>query len=386
MTLFQQKDVSAFLNLVRQTSSNAYQELVPLATAKNITDVGQAVMGLTPALENEFIYAVNKIVKTVVENMRFSNPLKHLKKGKLEYGATVEHLFVDIINSHPFVAGTRKNDEKYPDPLEIFKVKNKSAFYHTQLERQYAYTIHRNDLKRAFVSEGNFASYINKLAESLHTSEEWDDYRMTVALIARQIEESRKSENWKGEVKLITLFNASVQENERVSIDNAMTNEKFLRFLVNQIQKYSGRLKFPRQEFNLSGVANTTTEESQRLMMLSDVVPDMNTNMFYDTINPEYLKIGGVDYIDAWYSIGTHSVEPSAIVSPDSIEIKGLVSADGSPVLAVLYDTNLVQIWNKVRESTQAFNARGLYYNNFLTVADIYAASPYANFVTFTLA
>ena len=139
MALLQVKDVSGFLNLARETSSNAYQELVPLSTAENIADVGQAVLGLAPALENEFIYAVNKIIKTLVDNMRFTNPLKHLKKGKLEYGATIEHLFVDIINSHPYVAGTRADDESYPDPLEIFKVNNKSAFYHTQLERQYAF-------------------------------------------------------------------------------------------------------------------------------------------------------------------------------------------------------------------------------------------------------
>lgn len=386
MALLQVKDVSGFLNIVRETSSDAYQTQVPLSTTNNIADVGQAVLGLAPALENEFIYAVNKIIKTIVESMSFSNPLKHLKKGKLEYGATVEHLFIDIIQSHPYVAGTREGDTDYPDPLEIFKVDNKSAFYHTQLEKQYAYTIHRNDLKRAFVSNSNFSDYINKLAQSLKTSEEWDDYRMTVALISKQIEKARLVDTWKGEVKLVTLFNASVPEGDQVTSATAMNSEKFLRFMVNQIQKYSRRLKFPRQEFNVAGVTNTTTEDSQRLMMLSDIVPDMNTNLYYDTINPSYLEIGGVDYIDTWYSVGVSSTGTSL---PESVDTKSIVALSPPAItkaVAVLYDQNLVQIWNKVRESTQAFNPRGLYYNNFLTTGDIFACSPYANFVVFTLA
>ena len=115
------KDVSTILNNIRETSSNAYQTAVPFATAENIVDVGEAVLGLpTSVIQNEFIYAVNKIIMTTIDTMEFNNPLSGLKKGKLPYGSSIEDLYIEAIESIPYVAGTRTNEE-VPDQYEIFK-------------------------------------------------------------------------------------------------------------------------------------------------------------------------------------------------------------------------------------------------------------------------
>lgn len=375
------KDVSAILNAIRETSSNAYQTAVPFATAENIVDVGEAVLGLpTSVIQNEFIYAVNKIIMTTIDTMDFSNPLSGLKKGKLPYGMSIEDLYIEAIESIPYIAGTRAEEEA-PDQYEIFKVDNKAAYYQTQLERQYAYTVHRNDLRRAFRSASGFGEWLSKLAEAQRSGEEWDDYRMTVALLARQIEESMDVATYYGEISLVTDYNAIADT--PVTAESALSNSDFLRYFANQVKKYSDRIKFPRSDFNIAEVVNNTPKTRQRLMMLQDVEADIDTNLLYSAFNIDKLEIGSFDGIDAWYSVG--ALPSGSVASPDQLEAKGLVTADGAPVIALLFDRDMVKIYNKVREQSQADNARGLYYNTFITLADIYACSPFTNFVYFTL-
>ena len=125
-------------------------------------------------------------------------------------------------------------------------------------------------------------------------------------------------------------------------------------------------------------------------MMLADIQADLDTNLFAWAYNQDRLQIGGFDQIDAWYSIGYVSdavVEPpaGAVAFPESIKAKSLVKVGSSKTLAVIYDPDMIKIYNKVRTSDVARNARGHYFNTFTTIGDIYACSPFKNFVVFTL-
>jgi hypothetical protein len=377
-------DVSTILNTIRATSSSAYQTAVPLATAANIADVGAAVLGLPSTVQNEFIYAANKIGLTLMSTTSYENPFLFLKKGKLEHGATIEDLFIEMAQPHEYVAGTRTGDTP-PDQFEIFKLMNEAGFYSTQSERQYAMTVHENDMRRAFLSPDGVGRFISMMYESVRSAENRDDYIMTVALMARQIEEALSDANWSGEVQLITLYNATVDVADAVTAADALYNMAFLRFVANQFKKWSNRLKFIRKDLNLAGVEAHIPKEQQRIMMLSDIQADLDTNLFAWAYNENRLEIGGFDEIDAWYSIGADGTTPTPNSLPESIDIKSLVAASSSKVLAVIYDPDMVKIYNKYRTSDVARNARGHYFNTFTTVADIYAASPFKNFVVFTL-
>jgi hypothetical protein len=381
------KDVSVILNQIRAMSSSAYQTAVPLATADNIEDIGAAVLGLPSTVQNEFLYAMNKIGLTLMETVSYENPFIFLKKGKLEYGMTIEDLFVEMAQPHEYVAGTRTGDT-VPDQFEIFKLMNKAGFYSTQLERQYAMTIHENDMARAFHSADGLSKFLSAMYESVRSGENRDDYIMTVALMARQIEKALESLTWKGEVKLLTLYNATVTT--PLTVDNCLQDRDFLQFVANQFKKWSNRLAFIRTDLNFAGVETFIPKDRQRIMMLADIQADLDTNLFAWAYNQDRLQIGGFDQIDAWYTIGYVSdavVEPpsGAVAYPESIKAKSLVKVGSSKTLAVIYDPDMIKIYNKVRTSDVARNARGHYFNTFTTIGDIYACSPFKNFVVFTL-
>src|SRR5699024_723632 len=210
-------------------------------------------------------------------------------------------------------------------------------------------------------------------------------YRMTVALIARQIEEASKGDTHKGRVKLITLFNATVDEDEQVTADNAFQSQNFLKFFSNQLKKWAKRMNYLREDLNIAGVPNILHKSNQRIMMIGDILVDFETELLAWAYHNGNLEIGGVDEIDAWYSIGAGAEgEEGVVVTPDDITIKSTFAESGQCV-AVIYDSGMSKIYNKEHINSTQENARGNYWNLFTSVEDIYAASPYKNFVYFTL-
>ena len=374
----------AKLNAIRAAATNAYQTTVPLATIDNIKDVGKAVLSAPQTVQNEF-YAgiINLVGMQMIDVMAFTNPLTSLKKGTMEYGMTIEDIYVEMASAHEYVSGTRTGDS-VPDPFKITKASVKAAFYHTQLERQYKVTIHQQDVRRAFLSADPVGTLTSALMQSLRSAEEYDDYRMTVALMARQIEaaETDASTKWNGAVNLITDYNALF--NKTLDAETALYDKDFLTYMVEQIKMWSNRLVYPRSDMNVAGVINSLPKERQDMIMLGDVDSKLTSYLTPWAYNKADLSIGNFLPIDAWYSIGADGTAVP-VITPDDIEIKGELGGAG-PVVAVLYDREMPKIYNKVNITDSAHNGAGHYDNIFRTVADIYAASPFRNFIAFYLA
>jgi len=375
--------VVSVLNAIRATATDAYQATIPLATMENFTHVGNAVLQAPPQIQNEFFNALlNKVGLQLFNDREFGNPLITLKKGKLEYGQTIEDIFVEMARPFEYITGTRAG-EQVPDQFAINKAITKTAFYYNILGRQYFKTIHEQDLKRAFLSADGLGRLISSVMLSMKNGANYDEYRMAIAIIARQIEASDANVNWKGHVHLLTLYNATVDASDALTVNNCLQSKDFLQFMSNQFKKWSNRLTKPRSDMNNAGVINWIPKERQRIMMLSDIQADIDTNLMAWAYNNERLEIGEIDEIDAWYSIGN---DGTTTVKPDDITVKGELGLEGSkPVVAVIYDPDMVKIYNVTTRMSYAENARGLYYNTFSTLEDIFAASPFHNFVVFSL-
>lgn len=384
--MVQGKDLSVVLNAIRTTSSDAYQTEVPLATADNIQDVGKAVLNAPTAIRNEFMSNLyNKIGLTLIDSPVITNEFAFLKKGKLEYGQTIEDIYVGLAKSEPYVTGMKDGDE-VPDPFSIRKLPHKSAFYSTILSRQYQVTRHISDLRKAFHNAGGVESFVSAMMNSMTSGENWDDYRATIALLARQIEASMEVEDFKGVVHLITDFNnMQSDELDHVTAENAFQSRSFLRYFSNQLKKYSKRMRHVRTDYNVAGVEQTLPQSSQRLMMLEDISVDFDTELLAWAQNEGRLEIQAIDEIDSWYSIGA---DGDGIATPEDIQVKSTFTNKAgvsSQCVALIYDAEMVKIYNKERIASDQANAKGNYWNMFMSLEDIYAASPYRNFVAFML-
>lgn len=387
----QGKDFSTTLNAIRATASDAYQTAVPLATASNITDVGNAVLNGPTWIRNEFMSNLyNKIGLTLIDSPVVENQFSFLKKGTLEYGQTIEDLYVGLAQSEPYVTGM-KDGEDYPDPFAIRKLPHFSAFYSTILSRQYHITRHLTDLRKAFHNAGGVEQFVVAMMNAMVSAENYDDMRATIALVARQVEEGMKAEKHHGTIHLLTDYNElkgydGVEPNRApLTAEEALKDRDFLQYFSNQLKKWSKRLKWLRSDLNIAGVPQLMPATQQNIMMVEDITVDFETELLAWAYNQGNLEINEVHGIDSWYSIGAQS---GGTVSPDSIEVKTTFSTEeggSTQCLAVIYDTDMLKIYNKERVASEQANAKGNYWNMFMSLEDIYAASPYKNFVSFML-
>ena len=93
------------LNALRNNASNNYKDYVPPITdVSELKQIGKIIMDV-PALQNEFLSAlINRIALVTVTSKMFDNPWAMFKRGFLEYGETIEEIFVDLVRVFEFDA------------------------------------------------------------------------------------------------------------------------------------------------------------------------------------------------------------------------------------------------------------------------------------------
>jgi hypothetical protein len=119
------------LNVIRANASSTYQERIPEATQDNIREIGNAMLTYE-STQNEFLNAlVNRIARVIITSKSYQNPLRMFKKGVLEFGETIEEIFVNIARAHQFdpaVAEKEVFKREIPDVNAVFHKMNYQTF------------------------------------------------------------------------------------------------------------------------------------------------------------------------------------------------------------------------------------------------------------------
>ena len=92
------------LNAIRNSATANYRGYVPEATnsADSIREIGAIIMDY-PTLQNEFLSAlINRIGRVLITSKMYSNPWAIFKQGMLEYGETIEEIFVNLAKPFEF--------------------------------------------------------------------------------------------------------------------------------------------------------------------------------------------------------------------------------------------------------------------------------------------
>ena len=174
----------AVINAIRNNASVNYRNYVPVATAdpESIREIGAIIMD-SPSLQNEFLSALyNRIGRVIVESMTWENPWSRFKKGTLEFGETIESVFVDLSKPFQYDPAVAENT--------IFKreIPNvRSTFYVMNYQKFYKNTTQNNDLKLAFMSWDGVTDLISKIVEAMYTSANYDEFQVMKYMLAKQI-------------------------------------------------------------------------------------------------------------------------------------------------------------------------------------------------------
>lgn len=343
------------INVIRQNASYEYQSEVPaVTTAADIPKVGEIIYG-TPAFANQFLNAlVNRIASVVVQSATFNNPYAHLKKGYLEFGESVEDIFVSIANVveyDPEKAAAREFKRTFPDV--------KSAFHTMNWRVMYPITIQDEDLKMAFLSVQGVQDLIAKIVDSVYTAAEYDEFLLFKYLLIKAISKGR-------------FFPVSIG-------DGTSPTQAAKAF-----RGYSNMLTFMKSDYNSAGVKTTTPKSRQCIFMDAMFNAEYDVDVLSAAFNMEKADfMGRLHLIDDWTSFDNDRFEVIRANSDGLEEVTADELELMENVKAVIVDEKWFQVYDNNNKFTEKYVASGLYWQYFYHVWKTISSSPFSNAICF---
>lgn len=343
------------LNVIRQNASYDYQQNVPeVATVNDIPKVGEIIYG-TPAFANQFINAlVNRIAIVRVQSATFNNPYSILKKGYIEYGETVEDIFVSIAKAIDFnveKAAKREFQRTIPDVRSAFHVMNWRVMYPV--------TIQDEDLRQAFLSIEGVQNLIAKIVDAVYTAAEYDEFLLFKYLLIKAISHGK-------------MYPTSIGAGANLS-EAAV-----------QFRGTSNLLPFMSSEYNEAGVKTNTPKARQVIFMDAMFNAQFDVNVLASAFNMDKADfMGRLFLIDNWTDFDNERFDIIRANSDGIEEVTADELALLANVKAVILDDNWFQVYDNNNKFTEKYVASGLYWNYFYHTWKTVSNSPFANAVVF---
>lgn len=347
------------LNVIRHNASVDYRNYVPKADAndvESIRTIGAIIMDY-PALQNEFLNAlVNRIGRVMLTSKMYSNPIAFFKKGVLEYGESIEEIFVNIAKVQEFnpeIAEREVFKRVVPDVRAAFHIMNYQKFYKA--------TVTQEQLKQAFLSWDGVTDLIARIVDSMYTGANYDEFLVMKYLLARHILDGR--------VYPVTV--------PTVTAENAKA-------IITTVKGVSNKLTFMNSEYNPAAVRTFTDKTDQYMIVNSVFDATMDVNVLASAFNMDKAEfLGHRVLIDGFGDLDVARLGEIFAGDPTYNEPSHKELAALNAIPAVIVDKDWFMVFDMLTQFTEQYNGQGLYWNYFYHVWKTFSVSPFANSVLF---
>lgn len=329
------------LNTIRDNASTTYQDRIPVATQNNIVSIQEVMTDPSQAVvTNEFIGTLlNMIIRQVIINKNFSDPLQALKKGKKPLGDTVEEIYVNFLKAKQYdPTGAELLNRVLPDV--------KTAYHRMNRQDKYKVTVSTEQLFKAFSSYDKLESFIANIINSLYNSSELDEFILMKQLIKQAYENNA--------LKV-------------VEIPDPLDSEQNGKAFIKTVKTVSGDMTFPNSNNNAWLTAQSTdsnplitfSKKSEQVLILDNATDvSINVDVLASIFNMSVAEFNE-----------TRKIVIDAFPDPD---IRG-----------ALVDEQFFQVFDDLVYFKDYENTEGLYKNYYLHIWQTLAYSPLVNAVIF---
>lgn len=325
----------------------------------SLRGIGEIMMNYQP-LQNAFLNAlVNRIARVIITSRLYENPWAGFKKGIMEYGETIEEIFVNLAKPYqydPVVAESEVFKRRIPDVKAAFHSMNYQKFYPT--------TVSNDQLRQAFLSWQGITDLIGKIIEQVYTGANYDEFLVMKYMIA-QI--ALKGQLYPVSVPTITADNAR-------AVTTSMVN-------------YAKKLTYMSSDYNYAGVKTYTDPEFLYIILTTDVesifdveVLALSFNMNKAELIGRQIGIDGFGIVDNERLAEIFADDPYTDFVPfTKAEISQL-----NTIAGLMVDESWFMIFDNYYNMTEIYNPQGLYWNYFYHVWKTFSVSPFSNAILFT--
>ena len=319
-----------------------------------LRQIGDVITTFQP-LANAFLSAlVNRIGRVIINSKMYSNPWAGFKRGLLEYGETIEELFVNIVQAQDFDPETAENEvfkRKIPDVRSAFHTMNYQKFYKT--------TVSNDQLRQAFLSFEGISDLIGKITEALYTSANYDEYLVMKYMLCYAMEH--------GAFHPVTIAQPTAANSNSVVTTLKATSEK---------------LQFLSADYNQAGVYNHTPKGDQYFIMTADFSSIVDVETLARAFNIDKVTLMGHTVIIDQFTFTTS--ETARLQELLGTQYTALTTSLFADVPCVCVDRDFFMIFDNFQNMTEQYNGEGLYWNYWLHQWKTFSTSPFANAVIFT--
>lgn len=361
-------DVYQILNSLH-TQATGRSSVAPTNTAEFVS---MATTTLGAGVDVVYNALMNTISKTVFSSRPYNMKFKGLLADNTRWGGIIRKISMAdrpaVIDSafHNIVDG------QSVDHYEIRKADILEMRFYGSAVYQDFYTVFRDQLVNAFQSPEQLGAFIAMLTQEM--SNKWEQYleELSRGALANFIGAKVQLNN--GVVNLITDYNNATQSNLDISTIWQPANVKpffewvkgYIDTLSRRMTERSGLYQVQVQSKNIN---RHTPYDKQKIYLTSDYLDIMNTTVLSEAFHNEELDYRDVQGVSYWQAINNPT---SITVTPSIVDANGVVSA-GEPesvsnIFGVMFDEDAIAttVIDNIIVNTP-LNARGLYYNTFLT-------------------
>ena len=305
-----------------------------------ITDLQTAQGQIYQAKANEFLTALfNKVLYQTVESMEFENPFKKYDGFPINYGDTVENIFVELPKGYKF-------DKDATDPFTKAIPSVKALYATINYELQYETTIQDSLLRRATLTEYGFMNLIDQILGALSKSMSIDEYFATIGMLNNEDIFAKGFEN----------------------LTSGTTKEETAKIVTEKIVDVVSSFQLPSNTNNALKVMNVTKPTNCLLII---------KNTLLNSINLDYLagvyNLSKVDLIKNIIPVATFQIKNDA------------GTLVGEDIDFMILDTRGFDCHTALQDGGLIYNPKGKYTNHFYNLWKIISYKYFYNARAFKL-
>lgn len=332
-----------------------------LGLPKDIMDkLGVAQGEEFQAVKNQFLNEIiNKICYQVVDKFGWENPFKKYDAFPVNYGDTIENIFVELPEGYEF-------DKDATNPFGKSKNKIKTSYATINYEMQYKITIEDALLRRAVLNEYGFMNIINSILQSMTTAKNVDEYFATIRSL-------NNPELFGNSDVDTTDPTAPVYSFAEIELDSEATASENAKVITEQIVDDYTKMLLPKTSMNALKVLNASNKDNLLLIIRRDVLNSINIDFLSGVFNlskTELLsKIMIVDSFVTQYYDETQET---------TVQV-------GEELGYMIIDTRAFDNHVALQDGGLIYNPQGKYTNHFLNLWKIISFKRWYNAVAYKL-
>lgn len=365
------EQVYSILNTI--TSEVLGDSVIVQEDLSNIVDIGTAFANLTNGYDNYVRKLHDHIGKMVFVDRVYSGRAPSVLMDGWEFGSILEKVRADLPEATENESWELTDGASY-DPNIFYKPSVSVKFFNDRVTFEIPVSITEKQVKSSFSNPTQMNSFFSMIQTAIQNS-------MTVKLdslimrtlnagIAETIHAEYQSGVYTGSsgvraVNLLYLYNQKVGAGSALTVDEAITNEGFIRFAAYTIKNCIGRMKDMSKLFNIGGTSKFTPLDRMHIVMLNEFKNAAEVYLYdgLNQFNTEGLRLPEAEGVSYWQGSGTSfafgDTSKINVVTPsgDAVEVSG--------VLGVIFDRDTLGVANIDRRTTTNYNPKAEFWNEW---------------------